>query len=356
MKRYIAAVLLMTVLMCLLSGCKFWMDGEYFFEEPYDPEDSGTVKNAIVVSSYTQMRNAMVNLVETGAVSGIFDVSNFNGGSVRFFLDASIRYVKSSNPMGAYAVDSITYEMGTSTGEQAIALDIRYRFDRAHIMKILRSYTMEEAKQSIVDALRTFSSGAVVRISRYEEMDFQNWIASYALEYPDVIVEIPEVRTYLYPQKGSDRIISFEFDYTYTTEELRKMQEDINRTLNIFLHDMDRMTTDRERYAVLFNYLTGDGVFALDETNTPAYSVLVNKTGDSGAFASIYAVLCKKYGLECLTISGTCNDQPRTWNLIKIGERYYHFDLLQAYQNGGFTTISGDDLDEYIWDYGAYPN
>ena len=355
MKRNIAFALLFAVLINLLSGCGFWMEGEYTFEEPYDPNHSGAVKNSIAVSSYTQMRNALVNLVETGADNGIFDVSNFNGGSVRFFLDASIRYVKNSNPMGAYAVEDITYEIGTNTGSQAIALNIIYRHDRAQIMKIIGSYTMDEAKESLVDILRTFSSVAVLRVSKYEELDFQSWIYEYAINNPGEIIEIPEIVVNTYPQKGTDRILTFDIVYSYETEELRMMKEDVDRIINIPSTEINDLTSDRDRYTALYDFLTGDGIYILDETTTPAYSVLVNHAGDCAAFASVYLWLCSEYGLECYLISGTYNDQPWFWNLIRVGEQYYHLDILRCYQEGDFNLLSESYMTSYIWDYGTYP-
>ena len=98
MKRYIIMLLAAFVLLSF-SGCG-WMEGEYVYEETYCSEDTNSQKDAISVSSYMQMRNALVNLIERGAKSGIFDVSGFSGGSVRFFMDASIRYVTNSNAMG----------------------------------------------------------------------------------------------------------------------------------------------------------------------------------------------------------------------------------------------------------------
>ena len=356
MKKNIVFALLCAMFICIVSGCG-WMDGEYVFEEPSNLENSGNAKNAIVVSSYSQMCNALANLIESGADDGIFDVSNFNDGSVRFFMDAAIRYVTTSNAMGAYAVDGITYEIGTSTGDQAVAVNIQYRFGREHVMKIVMTYGMDEAKQALAEAMQSFKKNLILRVSRYEELDILQWSADYALMHPETVIEVPKIDMHIYPRNGTDRIIVFDFTYSYNTAELMEMQRTANTILNTPSQNAEQPMREYDRYVFLYHFLVDGGVFTLDKmTDTPVYSVLVNKTGDSASFANVYALLCARAGLECYVVPGTCDDQPRVWNIIRFDDKYYHFDLLECSQNQEFAVHVADEMSGYVWDYGSFPN
>ncbi len=355
MRRYIAFVLLAAMLFATLSGCG-WMDGEYVFEEPSSLSNAKSSKNVIAVSSYSQMCGALLNLVESGAVNAIFDVSNFNDGSVRFFMDAAIRYVTTSNAMGAYAVDGITYEIGTSTGDQAVAINIQYRFGRDHIMKIIRSYGMDEVRQTLVDALQSFEPSIVLRVSKYEDIDFEQWIADYALMHPETVIEVPKIEMNIYPQKGTDRIIALDFAYTYSPVDLMDMQRSVNSILNNALQDTEQIIDPLDQYIALYDYLTDNGIYTLEEmSDTPVYSVLVNNTGDCASFSNVYAMLCRRAGLECEIVSGTYNDRPWVWNIIYVDDVFLHFDLLRCYQTKGFALHGTSEMDGYIWDYGSFP-
>ena len=77
--------------------------------------------------------------------------------------------------------------------------------------------------------------------------------------------------------------------------------------------------------------------------------------GDSKAFASVYAAMCTKAGLDCQVISGTRAGEPWFWNIICEDGVYYHVDLLRCYREGGYRKQGDTDMTGYVWDYTAYP-
>ena len=88
---------------------------------------------------------------------------------------------------------------------------------------------------------------------------------------------------------------------------------------------------------------------------TPAYSLLQHGVGDSRAFATVYAAMCRKAGLECLVVTGTRSGEPWAWNMIKLGSAYQHVDLLKCSAGGGFRETADREMDGYVWDYSGYP-
>ncbi len=355
MKRYIAITALLGVLSCILSGCGFWMDGERVSIEPYQQIGDSATKEIVPVSTYMQLRNAVTELVEQGASGGVLSVENFNSPSVHFFVDTAIRYVKSTNPVGAYALDDITYEIGTNAGEAAIALEISYRFDRSRILRIAQAENMEGAFQMIGDALSGCDSYVAIRVPNYEETDLVQWVRDYAAQNPDIVMEVPVVEAGVYPQQGDDRIVEMAFTYQTSRESLQNMQNTVEPVFTAAELYVKNATQAQEKYAQLYAFLMERSRYKVETSITPAYSLLNHGVGDCKAFANVYAAMCRRAGLECVVISGTRDGEPWTWNLIFYYGRYYHLDLLRSVENGDFSPAYPTDLVGYVWDYSAYP-
>ena len=96
--------------------------------------------------------------------------------------------------------------------------------------------------------------------------------------------------------------------------------------------------------------------YSLETTITPAYSLLHEGVGDCTAFATVYAAMCRKAGLECHVVSGTREGEPWSWNLIYFMGNYFHVDLLFCSQTGGFAASLGSEMTDYEWDHSAYPS
>ena len=67
MKRLIAVILLAGI---LLSGCSTWMNKEYVSIEPYLEKNDAHTDSVPEVASFTQLRDALVTIVESGKPDG----------------------------------------------------------------------------------------------------------------------------------------------------------------------------------------------------------------------------------------------------------------------------------------------
>ncbi len=346
----------LAVALCvLLCGCGLWMDGEYVSVKPHQEQDINMGKETITVSSYRQLRNALVTLVESGAEGGILDISGFNNATVHFYMDSAIQYVTHSTPVGAYAVDNIDYEIGTSTGTEAIGISIQYRRDRVEILGMQQIEAMTDARDVISEALSNCESSVVLQTMQYEDMDFVQLVRDYASENPHLIMETPAVEVMVYPERGTARIVELIFTYQNSRETLQNMQqvvEPVFTAAKLYVQGNEQV---RDKYAQLYSFLMERSEYTLDTSITPAYSLLHHGVGDCKAFANVYAAMCKQAGLECYVVSGTRDGLPWTWNLIHFRGAYYHLDLLRSNQNGSFAPLRKSAMEGYVWDYSNYP-
>lgn len=349
--------LIVCILSCLLlSGCGFWMEGERVSVEPHQQGNAGSEQEIIKVTTFTQMRNALVMTVENGIQKNVMDVSGFVGGSAHLYADAAVRYTLSSNPMGAYAVESINYETGVKNGVEAIAFTIQYRYDRTQILQIQKTGSMNEVFAAIDQALENMESSVVLRVENYEETDFAAWIADRSIQRPDIVMEYPYVESAVYPESGSDRIIALTFTYQNGKDALIKMQQKVQPVFTaaeLYVQDAQQV---REKYSRLYAFLMERFDYSIEQSITPSYSLLINGVGDANAFACVYAAMCHNAELDCYIVRGSLDGMPHTWNVIRYQGAYYHLDLLYCLEIGDFAPRSASEMAGYVWDADAYPD
>ena len=350
MKRYIALALLFATLCAMLCGCSLWMNGQFVSVEPHHQEDAIGQMDVSNPTTYMQMRNAVVSWIESGSPSGVMDITDFPSGSVRFCMDTAIRYAMNSNPMGAYSVSSINYEIGQSGERDVVSVKIDYRYDRAHILRIVKADDMDGALESIKEALVNASHVVAVRIPQYTEMDFSQWVTAYAHQNLDVIMEIPSVKTSIYPEQGVERIVELEFTYNTDRDTLKQMQQEVEHVFTSAELYVKNAPQVRDKYAQLYAFLMERHDYTVESSVTPTYSLLNRGLGDSKTFANVYTIMCRRAGLECYTVTGTRDGKPWTWNMIHFRGVYYHLDLLRCSEMDTFAPQNPYEMEGYMWE------
>lgn len=343
-----------TVCMCaLLSGCSFWMDGSYYSETPHTQDNSNISKTAISVSSYEQLYASLKYLVESGTTEGVFSVTDMEDMLDAYMVQA-IANVKANNPVGAYALEDIHYEIGARGGKQAVAVEISYRHGRSEILRIKRADTMDLAVDLIASSLEACESGVVLRVTNYEDIDFAQSIEDYANAHPDTCMEMPQVTVSVYPEQGQDRVIEIAFTYQTSRESLRNMQETVAPVFSsakLYVRDDAEAW---EKCSLLYSFLMNRYSYKFETSITPSYSLLRYGVGDCKAFAMVYGAMCRQVGLNCQMISGTRAGEPWYWNVLNVDGTNYHIDLLDCYASGGFSAKTDDEMGDYVWDYLAF--
>lgn len=343
------------VLCLLLCGCFDWMDGSFVSIEPHRESSSGAYQEMISASSYIELRDALVALVESGTESATIGVEALDQAKVDSNMAMAVRYVTSSNPIGAYAVEDISYEQGTSGGVPAVAVNIAYLHNRAEIRRIKQANGMEEAKDIITGALDQCEAGTVFLVEGYTKTDFPQLIKDYADLHPESVMELPEVTVNIYPETGIDRVVELKFTYQTSRESLRTMQGRVQTVFASARLYVSGDASDYEKFSQLYAFLTNRYSYELETSITPSYSLLCHGVGDSKAHAVCYAAMCRQAGLECTVVTGTRAGEPWFWNIICDEGIYFHVDLIQSSRSGGFRELEDSEMEGYVWDYSAYP-
>ena len=352
-KRFACAVL--TALMVLgLCSCG-WMNGSYSSVTPHKVGYTQTDDDLFTVRNYSELRSALTALVDSGAQEALITLVDYPGEQVLTDLENSVYFVSTVYPIGAYAVEHISYEYGSGGFQDAISVDVTYRRSKAEIDQVHTVRGIPGARTAITDALRTCQNTLVLQITGYTETDFVQLIDDIAAEHPEIVMECPEVRAQTYPQQGTTRILELQLSYKTSRESLRYMQQQVSPIFSSAKLYVPRDSNDSVKLSQLYNFLMQRFDYSVQSSITPAYSLLCYGVGDSQAFANVYAAMCRQIGVDAVTVSGTCNGESRFWNIVRCDDVYYHVDLLRSLRNGQFRRYTDAEMDDYVWDYSAYP-
>lgn len=354
MKR-ICALILAGMLCLQLVGCGKWMDGSYYSVKPHQEDDIVQNQEAVEVSGYTQLYQSLCNTAAAGRQESVFYVSGMEESQLKSYMSIAINSLLSMDPIGAYAVDTVTYELGTNAGRTAVAVQIAYNHPRSEILRIKHVATMDVAYEEVMDALENCDPSVVMLVESYRKTDFVQLVQDFVDQNPDVCMEMPQVSAAVYPEDGSQRVIELSFAYQTSRETLREMQNYVEPVFRAASLNVSADEGDITKFSRMYSFLMERNEYQLETSITPSYSLLRHGVGDSKAFATVYAAMCRQAELECLVVTGTRDGEPWVWNMICTDGVYYHVDLLRTQSVGRLQRLTEEDMRGYVWDYTAYP-
>ena len=345
--------LLLAVVLLIFTGCNAF-DGQYVRVTPHTISSAKTPAEPEAVETYMELRNSLSQLVASGATSGVIPTRNYPEASLESDVAIAQRHICSYDPIGSYAVEDLTYEIGTKNGSLAVAVNISYLHSRSDIRNITRLTSIDELENVIMKALENLDSRKVILVPDYVPTDVNQMVQDLAKANPQIIMECPIVANDIYGL-GASRLMELTFAYENSTDSQRQMRSQVKTGFDSASLYVSGEGADNQKYAQLYSFLMDRFRYKLETSITPAYSLLRHGVGDSRAFATVYAAMCRNAGLECMTVTGTRNAEPWTWNMICEDGVYYHVDLPQCKENGGFREKSDADMKGYVWDYSAFP-
>ena len=352
MKRVIICILAMCL---ILSGCS-WMDGSYLSVTPHRQPANDNPNSVIVVENYLELRRALEDMISSGTESCVISVGGIQEDQLVNSMEIAVRYLRATYPIGAYSVDTIQYELGTSGGVAAVAVEVTYLHSQAEIQKIRDVSDMEEAKGYIRAALANYDTGLVMMVGQYESLDLQQLAEDYAADFPGSVMETPVITEQTFPNAGTKRVVELKFTYQSSRDSLRSMKEQVQRVFESAALYVSHDAEDFQKYSQLYAFLMERfSDYQIKTSITPAYSLLIHGVGDSKSFATVYSQMCRDAELTCVSVVGTRNGEPWFWNIVQVGGYYYHVDLLSCQSAGGFQLLTDEQMLHYVWDYSAYP-
>lgn len=343
----------MLMVLLLLTGCSM-MSERYISVTPHRERGKNDRDGMVSASNYGQLRTALEEMVLSAQETGVIDVSEYDASALESGMSMAARYIETIYPIGAYAVSELHYEIGSGGGRPAVAVDIAYNRSRIEIQKIQSVADVDKAADVVYESLENHDATLVVLVENFQNKDFSQLVQDYVEASPADVMETPQVSVGIYGI-GNARVAEFTFTYQNSRESLRQMKSQVSPVFASADLYVRGDAEDSRKYSQLYAFLMERFDYTMETSITPAYSLLCHGVGDSRAFATVYAAMCRRAGLDCMTVTGTCSGEPRTWNVICDNGIYYHVDLLRCNAEGGFRGYADWEMTGYVWDYSAIP-
>jgi len=339
----------------LLSGCGSWMDGSYSSvkEHQFNSSESGTLDAS--AKDLVSLRDAVTRIIRNGFEKSIIFVKDYDQTIVQQDMMRVVQYIKNIYPVGIFSVEDIFCEFGTNSGMPAIAITVVYSRDISDLQRLKTVEDLDAVKRELAEVLVNYDTSVLLYVKDYESFDLDQWVENYGEEHPDLIMEIPRVSLQTYPEEGFARVLDIKFTYETNRDSLRNMQSEVSNIFTSAVLYVSGNYDTFEKYNLLYSHLMERYEYQYETSITPAYSLLTYGVGDAEAFAIVYGAMCRKAGLECITVSGTRAGEPWYWNMICVDGVYMHIDLLKCNEKGTFRGDYDSQMSGYVWDYSAYP-
>ncbi len=346
-------MILLLLLSLLLTGCG-WVNRSYVSVSPHREQRQTVQADVIMAANYLELLDALEDMIASGTEVAAIKIPEYPEDAISYAMERAVLHSKENDPIGSYAVADIRYELGSSGGIPAVSVSITYHHSRSEIQRIRKAADVRAAERIVAEALKNYEPGIVILVDEYENRDFVQFVQDFCEENPQLVMEIPQVSQNNYGT-GKDRVMELIFTYQTSRDALRRMQSQVQPVFDSASLYVSGEGEAYQKYAQLYAFLMERFDYKFETSITPAYSLLRHGVGDSRAFATVYAAMCRSAGLECMTVTGTRSGEPWTWNIVLDDGCYYHVDLLRSNLSGQFRELTDSEMRTYVWDYSEYP-
>ncbi len=211
MRRILLPLLLLAAL--TLTGCGTLLERSYASVTPHT-QFSDLSENEDILRAETNqgLVSALLHLVEQGAESGQVRLYQYSSitGSATGDVDQACLEVTQEDPLGAYAVDYIKYDIQPTAAYYQVEIKLAYTIPPAELHQIISVTGSSAIAQELQDLLLTTPEKVVFRISYFTQEDSADSLRQAVLDaYQARLRPLPAldaVDVTLYPDKGPQRV------------------------------------------------------------------------------------------------------------------------------------------------------
>lgn len=321
----------MVLVLSLLCGCSLWGGRKYVSVKPHDEGYEINIdSSAITVSSYLGLKNAILDFVSEGVEDGVIRVESYPG-EITEDLEEAVYEIWRSDPLGAYAVDFMTYDCAKIVSQYEIHIHNTFRRTPEELSAIVYASNMDVARLRIKDALEDYQGTLILRVGEYQEIDLQGVVDEILLNNPDFAMESPSVTVTAYPETGTQRILELSFHYETPQETLllnqEAMMERVDLIARLYGSNNDQVFSARRFY----DRLRRDSVLvSLQDDPEPLqnsiYAALIENQATSLGYAQAYILLLREKDIPCSLVNGIYVGQTHFWCRVVLEEQVYYVD------------------------------
>ena len=210
MKKRILALTLLCAF--LLSGCSM-LERSYVASTPHVSfSDEDNDPSILRAETYQGLVSALLHLVGQGTETGVIRLYQFVSitGSAVSDVDRACLEVTQEDPLGAWAVDYIKYDVTQTSSYYQVDVKVAYTKTPEEISQILSVTGSSAVARELRELLPALPGQAVFRISHFSQADSADTLEQAVREaYADLEEPHPvlvDVEVTLYPDSGEQRV------------------------------------------------------------------------------------------------------------------------------------------------------
>ena len=353
----IAALLLTAAVLLTMSGCLPLLNRTYYVEKDYAADETGGGETERKVRDSADIYRALLAFIQQHAENGKLIFSDYTG-DMESELTQTIRRVKNESALGAFAVESISYETSRIVSYYEADVKLTYKRTAEQIDGIFQALSTANLREVLDAALAQRQTYLAVKTgaSELDAGQITQMLQAAVDHNPLQVVLLPEMSFEIFPPEGSQRILEITLRYARSEEKMAQMQTDMETRARLLTQDAAWAESAGVRAYLLAQGLAGQ--VELTEDAATGYDALVLERADSRGLAMAYAEVCSLADIPCILVQGTYNGKTQYWNIVTIDGSFYHVDLSLWNRLGPANAfLAGDDAfrQNHSWDDKTVP-
>ncbi len=345
------------------SGCGSLFSAEYYYSEPFrETAEAGDSSDTEVKNQLT-LKNAIMELIYAGESNGQFRFGSYSG-SLLDDLAAVCHEIKTSTPIGAYAVEDISYDTSRIVSYYTAVIHIEYKKSPEEIASVVNVVGLGELGSHILSVMEEYSPETVIKI--YSSAASEEYISEFIVDSyyadPFLIAEMPEFKVEAFPAAGPERIYHIKFKYSAMPARLLDMEKE----LALRVEELAGAVGEGDALTMALRCATMLGEMCRDSESVgvwadTAYGCVVELSDSPVAMAMGYKAICDRLGIPCHVVVGERKDiagQLHGWNIIDLDGEHYHVDVSRMADEPALAFLLSDEdiWGRYDWDREKYPS
>jgi len=358
MRKKIQLLLVLIITILMLTGCSALFFDTYYSEKDFQGNQSIDLDSDVqMVHSYAELRRLVFNLMNNHEESMALRFAGYTG-NVMSDIASVCNAVKTESAYGAYCVDYVSYDLTQIVSYYEATINISYKYTSEELAQLKTTNNHESFSMLLADELTQETPKVIVKVNNgtSDHGTVVDLIEQTVREYPLSVSYFPEFTVRIFSGNSSQKIYEVNVVYDENMDNDRRVEQ-LRDTIQMLTASLNY---ENDALKLLSIAETMKGQFDFDETaGNTAYDALIEKTANSEGVSSSFKALCDEIGIECLIVNGKLDRGEHFWNIVKIDNQYYHFDLSALNEHGPMNSLFRSDADQqvnYWWDQSVYPD
>ena len=342
----------------LLSGCSSMLEREYSAVSPHSAtpvveSDQLTIR----VESYQDLVNALMYFITQGRETGVIRLYNYPYDVIKD-MEAACQEVAKEDPLGAYAVEDISFDVTPIVSCYEASIQIGYRRTQQQVSSIMVAAGSTAIREKLREALDQFQDELVLRINYFDEDEeyIRTLLWEAYLSSPGTALDFPQVTVNFYPEGSrqciAEILLDYSLEYTTLTRRQTQLAQEVKNAAEHLQDFFGNAAILEARQMIL------DSTVYHPSGGATAYHALIDHQANSLGLALTMSLLCQQTDIPCFIVEGVYNGAPHYWNVISTDSGYLHLDLTYSEEADSTTPFHSDDYmaqQGYLWDRSSAP-